>query len=90
MYFKIEQRICGGKRPAAAEDTFNQWFLKILLSFYQILSANKRAQAHIADLRHGWQSERIKPAAVRQRVLQIYTKHFNAGQLIPHHLQESG
>ena len=27
MYFKIEQRICGGKRPAAAEDTFNQWFL---------------------------------------------------------------
>ena len=28
MYFKIEQRICGGKRPAAAEDTFNQWFLK--------------------------------------------------------------
>ena len=28
MYFKIEQRICGGKRPAAAEDTFNQWFLR--------------------------------------------------------------
>ena len=29
MYFKIEQRICGGKRPAAAEDTFNQRFLRI-------------------------------------------------------------
>ena len=28
MYFKIEQRICGGKRPAAAEDTFNQRFLR--------------------------------------------------------------
>ena len=30
MYFKIEQQICGGKRPAAAEDTFNQWFPKHL------------------------------------------------------------
>ena len=28
MYFKIEQRICDGKRPAAAEDTFNHWFLR--------------------------------------------------------------
>ena len=44
MYFKIEQRICGGKRPAAAEDTFNQWFLisRIIMRFCPLFVNRKR------------------------------------------------